>query len=75
MISVNSGSPSGSPSGVPNGLYWLPRAALGGSRVECAAGTVVNSLMDGHTYIGLGQLGSHSDQRCNNEASMLMRWD
>lgn len=59
----------------PNGLYWLPRAALGGSRVECAAGTVVNNLMYGHNYIGLGQLGSYSDQRCNNEASMLMRWD
>lgn len=59
----------------PNGLYWLPRAGLGGSRVDCAAGTVVNNLLDGHNYIGLGQLGSHSDQRCNNEASMLMRWD
>ncbi len=59
----------------PNGLYWLPRAGLGGSRVECAAGTVVNNLLDGHNYIGLGQLGSHSDQRGNNEASMLMRWD
>jgi hypothetical protein len=59
----------------PNGLYWLPRAALGGSRVECAAGTVVNNLLDGHNYIGIGQLGSHSDLRCNNEASMLMRWD
>ena len=40
----------------PNGLYWIPRAALGGSRVECSAGTVVNNLLDGHNYIGLGQI-------------------
>lgn len=59
----------------PNGLYWLPRAGLGGSRAECTAGTIINNLLDNHNYLGIGQLGSHSDLRCNNEASMLIRWD
>lgn len=59
----------------PNGLYWLPRVGLGGSRVECAAGTVVTNLLDNNNYIGLGLLGSCADQRGNAESSMLMRWD
>lgn len=59
----------------PNGLYWLPRVALGGSKVECAAGTVVNNLLDSNNYIGIGMLGVCSDQRASVESGTLMRWD
>ena len=59
----------------PNGLYWLPRVALGGSKVECAAGTVVNNLLDSNNYIGIGTLGVCSDQRASTESGTLMRWD
>lgn len=59
----------------PNGLYWLPRVALGGSKVECSAGTIVNNLLDNHNYIGIGQLGSNYDQRNSPESSILMRWN
>lgn len=59
----------------PNGLYWLPRVALGGSKVECAAGTVVNNLLDSNNYIGIGMLGVCSDQRASAESGTLMRWD
>ena len=58
----------------PNGLYWIPRAALGGSLVDCAAGVVVNSLLDGNNYIGVGALGGSCDQRNNANSGMLMRW-
>lgn len=60
---------------VPNGLYWLPRVALGGSKVECVAGTVVNNLLDSNNYIGIGMLGVCSDQRASTESGTLMRWD
>lgn len=59
----------------PNGAYWLPRVGLGGSRVECAAGTVVTNLLDNNNYIGLGLLGICADHRASPESSMLMRWD
>lgn len=58
----------------PNGLYWIPRAALGGSLVDCAAGVVVNSLLDGNNYIGVGTVGGSCDQRNNANSGMLMRW-
>lgn len=58
----------------PNGLYWIPRAALGGSLVDCAAGVVVNSLLDGNDYIGVGSVGGCCDQRNNANSGMLMRW-
>lgn len=58
----------------PNGLYWIPRAALGGSLVDCAAGVVVNSLLDGNNYIGVGIVGGSCDQRNNANSGMLMRW-
>ncbi len=58
----------------PAGKYWIPRAALGGALVDCAAGAVVNSLLDGFNYIGVGNLGGRSDQRGTNFSGMLMRW-
>lgn len=58
----------------PNGLYWIPRAALGGALVDCAAGVVVNSLLDGNNYIGVGPVGGSCDQRNNANSGMLMRW-
>lgn len=58
----------------PNGLYWIPRAALGGAFVDCAAGVVVNSLLDGNNYIGVGTVGGSCDQRNNANSGMLMRW-
>jgi len=58
----------------PNGLYWIPRAALGGSLVDCAAGGVVESLLDGNNYIGVGTVGGSCDQRNNANSGMLMRW-
>jgi len=58
----------------PNGLYWIPRVALGGALVDCAAGVVVNSLLDGNDYIGVGFVGGMCDQRNNQFAGMLMRW-
>lgn len=58
----------------PNGLYWIPRAALGGSLVDCAAGVVINSLLDGNNYIGVGSVGGSCDQRNNANSGMLMRW-
>jgi len=58
----------------PAGKYWIPRAALGGALVDCAAGAVVNNLLDGFNYIGVGNLGSRSDQRGTNFSGMLMRW-
>lgn len=58
----------------PNGLYWIPRAALGGALVDCAAGVVVNSLLDGNNYIGVGSVGGCCDQRNNANSGMLMRW-
>ena len=58
----------------PNGLYWIPRAALGGAMVDCAAGVVVNSLFDGNDYIGVGSVGGSCDQRNNAYSGMLMRW-
>lgn len=58
----------------PNGLYWIPRAALGGALVDCAAGVVVNSLLDGNNYIGIGAVGGSCDQRNNANSGMLMRW-
>ncbi len=58
----------------PNGLYWIPRAALGGALVDCAAGVVVNSLLDGNNYIGIGAVGGSCDQRSNANSGMLMRW-
>lgn len=58
----------------PNGLYWIPRAALGGSLVDCAAGVVVESLLDGNNYIGVGTVGGSCDQRNNAYSGMLMRW-
>lgn len=58
----------------PAGKYWIPRAALGGALVDCAAGAVINSLLDGFNYIGVGNLGGKSDQRGTNYSGMLMRW-
>lgn len=58
----------------PSGKYWIPRAALGGALVDCAAGAVINSLLDGFNYIGVGNLGGKSDQRGTNFSGMLMRW-
>ena len=58
----------------PAGKYWIPRAALGGALVDCAAGAVVNNLLDGFNYIGVGNLGGKSDQRGTNFSGMLMRW-
>lgn len=58
----------------PNGLYWIPRVALGGALVDCAAGAVINNLLDGNSYIGIGSIGGSCDQRNNANAGMLMRW-
>lgn len=58
----------------PSGKYWIPRAALGGALVDCAAGSVINNLLDGFNYIGVGNLGGRSDQRRTDFSSMLMRW-
>lgn len=58
----------------PSGKYWIPRAALGGALVDCAAGSVINSLLDGFNYIGVGNLGGKSDQRGTGFSGMLMRW-
>ena len=58
----------------PAGKYWIPRAALGGALVDCAAGAVINSLLDGFNYIGVGNLGGKSDQRGTSYSGMLMRW-
>lgn len=58
----------------PAGKYWIPRAALGGALVDCAAGAVINSLLDGFNYIGVGNLGGKSDQRGTTFSGMLMRW-
>lgn len=58
----------------PAGKYWIPRAALGGALVDCAAGAVINNLLDGFNYIGLGNLGGRSDQRGTDFSGMLMRW-
>lgn len=59
----------------PNGKYWIPRVALGGALADCATGSVITSLLDGFTYIGLGNGGWKSDQRANAYSSLLMRWN
>lgn len=58
----------------PSGLYWIPRIALGGAKADCALGSVVNNLLDGINYIGLGVAASGTDQRTSANSSLMMRW-
>lgn len=58
----------------PSGLYWIPRIALGGAQADCALGAVVNNLLDGINYIGLGGAASGADQRTSTYGSLMMRW-
>lgn len=58
----------------PNGLYWIPRAALGGALADCPLGSTRSALLDGNAYLGVGNLGKVSDQRGNSFAGLLMRW-
>ncbi|TQC96410.1 hypothetical protein FK216_12030 [Moraxellaceae bacterium AER2_44_116] len=58
----------------PNGLYWIPRAALGGALADCSLGTTRSALLDGNTYLGVGNAGRFSDQRGQSYSGLLMRW-
>lgn len=58
----------------PSGLFWIPRVMLGGALVDCSAGAVIANVLEGHTYLGMGNAGTSSDQRNNIYSGTLMLW-
>lgn len=58
----------------PAGLYWRPRVILGTARQNAGLGEIINSLLDGNTYLSLGVGSQRADQRGGIFATTMIRW-
>ena len=58
----------------PVGLYWRPRVILGTARQNAGLGEIINSLLDGNTYLSLGVGSQRADQRGGEFATSMIRW-
>ena len=58
----------------PAGLYWRPRVILGTARQNAGLGEIINSLLDGNTYLSLGVGSQRADQRGGAFATSMIRW-
>ena len=58
----------------PVGLYWRPRVILGTARQNAGLGEIINSLLDGNTYLSLGVGSRGADQRGGAYATSMIRW-
>ena len=58
----------------PVGLYWRPRVILGTARQNAGLGEIINSLLDGNTYLSLGVGSRGADQRGGAFATSMIRW-
>ena len=58
----------------PSGLYWRPRVILGTARQNAGLGEIINSLLDGNTYLSLGVGSQRADQRGGAFATSMIRW-
>ena len=58
----------------PAGLYWRPRVILGTARQNAGLGEIINSLLDGNTYLSLGVGSRGADQRRGEFATSMIRW-
>ena len=58
----------------PAGLYWRPRVILGTARQNAGLGEIINSLLDGNTYLSLGVGSRGADQRGGAFATSMIRW-
>lgn len=59
----------------PAGLYWRPRVILGTARQNAGLGEIINSLLDGNTYLSLGAGSQGADQRGGEFATSMIRWE
>lgn len=59
----------------PAGVFWRPRVILGTARQNAGLGEIINGLLDGNSYLGLGVGAQYSDQREGKFATTLIRWD
>ena len=58
----------------PVGLYWRPLVILGTARQNAGLGEIINSLLDGNTYLSLGVGSRGADQRGGAFATSMIRW-
>lgn len=58
----------------PAGLYWRPRVILGTARQNAGLGEIINSLLDGNSYLSLGVGSQRADQRGGTFATSMIRW-